>query len=104
MKKDFSGRLARLVAEASAFINAYDGDKAISLPAGEKAIVLRDGSYLVIGAVFGEPLVRSWNEQERRNEFAAEGREFPESDSEDALVSDAWDFDEICSFADSLDV
>ena len=99
MKQTFYSRLAEVANDAALTIDSYNGRKAITLPTGEKAID-NDDAYIIIGA--GEPIIRDKREQRVRETYMSEGKEYPDTESHEEYMLDAWDYDAICDFADGL--
>jgi hypothetical protein len=88
--------------EALDYIQNYDGEKAITLPTGEKAID-NDDAYVIIGdEEVGEPYLRDKREQRIREVYKKEGKEFPDEANSDVYLLDAWDYFPVCEFADKL--
>ena len=101
MNHNYYGRLAELVGEATIAINNYNGEKAITLPTGERALD-NDDSLIIIGTPNGEPIIRDKREQKIREVYMQEGKEYPEEHCTDVFLGDSWDEGEICSYADQL--
>lgn len=95
----YTSRLAGVAVDATIAINLYDGEKAITLPTGEKAID-NDDAYIIIGGQ--EPIIRDKREQRVRETYLSEGREYPDTESHEEFMLDAWSCEEICGYADDL--
>jgi hypothetical protein len=95
----YTSRLAGAACDAAIAINLYDGEKAITLPTGEKAID-NDDAYIIIGGQ--EPIIRDKREQRVRETYLSEGREYPDTESHEEFMLDAWSCEEICGYADDL--
>lgn len=95
----YTSRLAGVACDAAIAINLYDGEKAITLPTGEKAID-NDDAYIIIGGQ--EPIIRDKREQRVRETYLSEGREYPDTESHEEFMLDAWSCEEICGYADDL--
>lgn len=99
MNNNYYGQLAEIANKALMAINNYDGEKAVTLATGEKALDL-DDAWMIIGG--DEPIVRDKREQRIRETYMKEGGEYPEEHSTDFFVLDTWSYDDICSYADIL--
>ena len=95
----YTSRLAGVAVDATIAINLYDGEKAITLPTGERAID-NDDAYIIIGGQ--EPIIRDKREQRVRETYLSEGREYPDTESHEEFMLDAWSCKEICGYADDL--
>ena len=99
---NFYGKLNNVARDALNAIQNYEGDKAITLATGEKAID-NDDAYIIIGdAEIGEPYIRDKREQRIRETYMKEGKEFPDERNSDVYLYDQWTYDDICSYADCL--
>lgn len=94
-----TAKLSEVANDAAIAINIYDGEKAITLPTGEKAID-NDDAYIIIGGQ--EPIIRDKREQRVRETYLSEGREYPDTESHEEFMLDAWSYEEICGYADDL--
>lgn len=94
-----TAKLSEIANDAAIAINTYDGEKAITLPTGEKAID-NDDAYIIIGGQ--EPIIRDKREQRVRETYLSEGREYPDTESHEEFMLDAWSCEEICGYADDL--
>lgn len=99
MRKTYLDQLADVANNALYDINDYEGEKAVTLPTGERAID-NDDAWIIIGG--DEPIVRDKREQRIREKYASEGREYPDNESTDFFILDKWDYESICEFADNL--
>ena len=91
--------MAEVANDAAIAINSYDGDKAVTLPTGEKAID-NDDAYIIING--DEPIIRDKREQRVRETYMNEGKEYPDTESHEEFMLDAWTYEDICVFADEL--
>lgn len=97
---NFTSQLADVVFLALRAINDYDGEKAVTLPTGEKAID-NDDAWIIINRE-DEPICRDKREQRVRETYAKEGREYDDGNSTDCYLLDNWTYEDICDFADRL--
>lgn len=96
LNPEFNARREALLNEALAFINDYDGPKAIQLPTGETALDF-DDSYLILRQSDGVPMLRHKREQHSREKGHEPGAVFgdwPITKSQDSVF--------ICLYADKL--
>ena len=98
-KQTYTSRLAEIANDAIIAINTYKGEKVVTLPTGEKAID-NDDAWIIIGG--DEPIIRDKREQRVRETYKSEGREYPDTESHQEFMLDAWDYDDICAYADEL--
>ena len=94
-----TAKLSEVANDAVIAINIYDGEKVITLPTGEKAID-NDDAYIIIGG--DEPIIRDKREQRVRETYLSEGREYPDTESHEEFMLDAWTYEQICGYADDL--
>ena len=94
-----TAKLSEVANDAAIAINTYDGEKAITLSTGEKAID-NDDAYIIIGGQ--EPIIRDKREQRVRETYLSEGREYPDTESHEEFMLDAWTYEQICGYADDL--
>lgn len=98
-KHSYTSRLAEVANSAIIDINNYEGEKAVTLPTGERAIDY-DDAWLIIGGA--EPILRDKREQRIRDFYKEKGKKYPETASADYFILDKWEYEEICAFADKL--
>ena len=99
MNHNFFGQLAEVANDAAIAISTYKGKKVKTLATGEKAID-NDDAWIIIGG--DEPIIRDKREQRIRETYLKEGGMYDERESSDESILDAWDYDDICIFADEL--